>query len=47
MFEGDLDGGELEIGQISSAITAIKPARIIVEEIIQEFYQTISQLQKI
>lgn len=47
MFEGDLDGGELEIGQISSAITAIEPARIIVEEIIQEFYQTISQLQKI
>ena len=46
MFEGDLDEGELEIGQISSAIFAIKPAHLIVEEIMQEFYLTISQLQK-
>ena len=46
MFEGDLDEGELEIGQISSAISAIKPAHLIVEEIMQEFYLTISQLQK-
>jgi enoyl-[acyl-carrier protein] reductase II len=46
MFEGDLDQGELEIGQISSAISAIKPAHLIVEEIMQEFHLTISQLQK-
>ncbi len=46
MFEGDLDEGELEIGQISSAIFDIKPAHIIVKEIMQEFYLTISQLQK-
>ena len=46
MFEGDLDEGELEIGQISSAIFAIKPAHLIVEEIMQEFHLTISQLQK-
>ena len=37
MFEGDLDEGELEIGQISSAISAIKPAHLIVEEIMQDF----------
>ena len=46
MFEGDLDEGELEIGQISSAISDIKPAHLIVQEIMQEFHLTISQLQK-
>ena len=46
MFEGDLDEGELEIGQISSAISDIKPAHLIVEEIMQEFHLTISHLQK-
>ncbi|GIR12290.1 MAG: hypothetical protein CM15mP23_08650 [Cryomorphaceae bacterium] len=46
MFEGNLNEGELEIGQISSAINNIKPAHIIVEEIMQEFHLTISQLQK-
>lgn len=39
MFEGDLEQGELEIGQISAAITNIKPAGDIVKEIWQE-YQT-------
>ncbi len=37
MFEGDLDEGELEIGQISSAIKEIKPAAQIVTEIWNEF----------
>ena len=37
MFEGDLDEGELEIGQISGLISDIKPAAKIVEEIIAEF----------
>jgi enoyl-[acyl-carrier protein] reductase II len=37
MFEGDLDNGELEIGQISGLISDIKPAKEIVDEIIQEF----------
>lgn len=37
MFEGDLDEGELEIGQISGLIDAIKPAAEIVAEIIEEF----------
>lgn len=46
MFEGDLLEGELEIGQISSAINEIKPANEIVEEIVAEFRLTISQLQK-
>ncbi len=37
MFEGDLDEGELEIGQISGAITDIKPAAEIIKEMIEEF----------
>lgn len=37
MFEGDLDEGELEIGQISGLIHEIKPAAEIVEEIIADF----------
>ncbi|MGA1226478.1 MAG: NAD(P)H-dependent flavin oxidoreductase [Tamlana sp.] len=37
MFEGDLDEGELEIGQISGLIHDIKPVPQIVEDIITEF----------
>ncbi len=37
MFEGDLDEGELEIGQISGLIHDIKPVRQIVRDIVQEF----------
>ncbi|MDO9036890.1 MAG: nitronate monooxygenase [Lutibacter sp.] len=37
MFEGDLDDGELEIGQIAGLIHNIKPAAEIVKEIMAEF----------
>ena len=37
MFEGDLDEGELEIGQVSALIKEIKPAGAIIEEIMKEF----------
>ena len=37
MFEGDLENGELEIGQISGLIHDIKPVAKIVEDIITEF----------
>lgn len=37
MFEGDLDEGELEIGQISGMIREIKPASRILEEIVAEY----------
>ena len=39
MFEGDLEEGELEIGQIAGLIHDIKPAATIVQEIIGEFEQ--------
>lgn len=37
MFEGDLDEGELEIGQIAGLIHEIKPAADILKEIVGEF----------
>ncbi|MBA3649762.1 MAG: nitronate monooxygenase [Chitinophagales bacterium] len=37
MFEGDLDEGELEIGQVSGLIKDIKPAASIIEETWNEF----------
>ena len=37
MFEGDLEEGELEIGQIAGLIHEIKPATEVVTEIITEF----------
>ncbi|RDC57084.1 nitronate monooxygenase [Pedobacter chinensis] len=39
MFEGDTENGELEIGQVSAMLKEIKPARLILEEIWQEFIQ--------
>jgi len=47
MFEGILDEGELEIGQISALINEIKPAADVVKEIMQEFYLAKSELSKI
>lgn len=37
MFEGDLEYGELEIGQISGLINEIKPVKEVLDEIINEF----------
>ncbi|HLP12067.1 MAG TPA: nitronate monooxygenase [Flavobacteriales bacterium] len=39
MFEGDLNEGELEIGQVSALIREIKPAAEIVKEIWNEFLE--------
>lgn len=46
MFEGDLEEGELEIGQISGYIKEIKPAAEIVKEIVEEYNQALSELSK-
>lgn len=45
MFEGDLEDGELEIGQISGYINEIKPAASIVKEIVLEYNQTLESLE--
>jgi enoyl-[acyl-carrier protein] reductase II len=41
MFQGDLEQGELEIGQVSALISDIKPAAEIVKEIWLEFTKTL------
>ena len=45
MFEGDVDEGELEIGQISGAINKIKPAGQIVEDIMKEYRSLIDEIK--
>lgn len=37
MFEGDLENGELEIGQVAGLIHKIKPAKEVLDEIVAEF----------
>jgi enoyl-[acyl-carrier protein] reductase II len=44
MFEGNLDEGELEIGQVSGLIHEIKPAGKIVEEMVEEYNGLIGRL---
>ena len=39
MFEGDLEEGELEVGQIAGLIRDIKPAADIVHDMITEYNQ--------
>ena len=47
MFEGDLEEGELEIGQIAGLINDIKPAAEIVQDIITEFKSIRDQIPDI
>ncbi|MGM9479065.1 NAD(P)H-dependent flavin oxidoreductase [Pedobacter sp. GSP4] len=37
MFEGDMENGELEIGQVSAMLKEIKPAKVILEDIWNSF----------
>ncbi|MBS1938720.1 MAG: nitronate monooxygenase [Bacteroidetes bacterium] len=37
MFEGDLEEGELEIGQVAAGIREVLPAAVIVEQVMKEF----------
>ena len=46
MFMGDLEDGELEVGQISAMMNTIKPAEEIVREIIEEFEVVKNKLSK-
>lgn len=44
MFEGDLDDGELEIGQIAGLIHDIKPVAAIVNDMVTEFEEAKKQI---
>lgn len=46
MFEGNLEEGELEIGQIAGLINEIKPASVIIDEILDEFNEVQKELNK-
>ncbi|MDR1130306.1 MAG: nitronate monooxygenase, partial [Prevotellaceae bacterium] len=46
MFEGDLDNGELEIGQIASLIREIEPVETIMQKIIAEYNDSLRKLKK-
>ena len=40
IFEGDLENGELEIGQVSSMINSIEPVSFIMERLVREVEET-------
>ena len=46
MFEGNLEMGELEIGQIAGLIHEIKPAASIVEDIVKEYHEIKNKFNK-
>ena len=47
MFEGDIDEGELEIGQVSASIHSIKSAPEIIEEFIADYRKALSSLEQL
>jgi enoyl-[acyl-carrier protein] reductase II len=44
MFEGDMEEGELEIGQVSAQIHEVLPAAEILNQMIHEYNQTLDRL---
>jgi len=44
IFEGDIQGGELEIGQVAAAVRKIQPAGAIVESLMAEYQSAKQQL---
>lgn len=46
IFEGDLDDGELEIGQVASTIPSVISAKQVVDEMISEFNEVASGMSK-
>jgi enoyl-[acyl-carrier protein] reductase II len=45
MFEGDLENGELEIGQVASLIDSVKPVSLIMNEIIEEYNSALAEIK--
>lgn len=41
MFEGNLEEGELEIGQVSALIKSVKPAAAIVDDLWREYNELV------
>lgn len=47
MYEGDLENGELEIGQIASALKEVLPAATILQNIIAEYEATLERMNRL
>ena len=47
MFEGDLQNGELEIGQIAGIMNELLPAQQIILDLVKEFNEAKTELTKI
>jgi enoyl-[acyl-carrier protein] reductase II len=45
MFEGDMEEGELEIGQVSAMLSEIKPAAVILQEIWSGFEKEVNKIK--
>jgi enoyl-[acyl-carrier protein] reductase II len=45
MFEGDLDNGELEIGQVSSMINRVEPVAVIMRRVVAEYNAAVRGLK--
>ncbi len=44
IFEGDIDNGELEIGQIASAVKQIRPVSEVMRQLTEEFAEAKKRL---
>ena len=47
MFEGDMEEGELEIGQVSAMLSEIKPAAVILKEIWEDFMTSRDRISRL
>lgn len=46
MLEGDIEEGEIEIGQVASLIRDVVPVQVLVDRLMAEYHQTINKLSK-
>lgn len=45
IFDGDIENGEMEIGQIASAIKTVEPVSVIMERLTKEYNDAVAKLQ--
>ena len=45
IFEGDIENGEMEIGQIASAIKKIEPVSVIMQRLVDEYNEALAKLK--
>lgn len=46
IFDGDIENGEMEIGQITSAIKQIEPVSVIMERLVKEYNEAVAKLTR-